>query len=305
MPRRRPLVRAFAAQRAATAETLERLRERVDEQAAEIRALWSQVEGTWEMADLHARIRATMEWIALADVPRDLLVSVITPTRNRSAMLGRAIDSVLEQSYPNWELIVIDDGSSDDTPGVLATQVDPRIRCLRTEGVGSSPARNRALDAARGEYIVYLDDDDALHPDWLRAVAWAADRHGAAVMYGAILGEYAGPNDAPAELRARGPVFALAAFDREALLRGNLAGGGQLTHRRDLPEARWDESLEVAADWDLLIRLTRDAPALALPAIATAVTRGGAADRLTNHPDHEMECERIRARHAPGVEIEP
>jgi O-antigen biosynthesis protein len=292
--RRRPSPRALRARLRALA----RLAEQVDEQAAELVRLRSQVEGTWEMADIHARVRATMEWIALADVPTTLLISVITPTRGRPELLRRAIGSVIAQSYANWELLVVDDGNDDRTSDAIASHDDPRIRALRTEGVGAGAARNEALKVARGDYVVYLDDDDAFHPHWLRSVAWAADRYGADVMYGAILGEYAGPNDAPQELRARGPVIALAEFDRERLLRENIAGGGQLAHRRDLPEARWDAGLGAAEDWDLLVRLTRDRPALALPAIASAVTRGTAGDRITNRPEAQRAKKLLQERYA-------
>jgi glycosyltransferase involved in cell wall biosynthesis len=290
-------VRELAARRAADDGGLAELRARLDEQAAEIARLRSQVEGTWEMADLHARVRATTEWIRLADVSDDLLISVITPTRNRAGMLGRAIGSVRRQSYPNWEQIVVDDGSSDNTADAVTEHDDARIRLLRTEGIGAARARNLAIEAARGDYVVYLDDDNAFHEDWLRSVAWAAAQHGADVMYGAILGEFAGPNDASEEQRARGPVIAQSRFDRARLLRENIVDGGQLAHRRDLPEARWDGSIDSAQDWDLLIRLTRDSDPLALPVISLAYARGRAPNRLSNQREAGAAAATIRARY--------
>lgn len=89
------------------------------------------------------------------------LVSVIVPTRNRAAYLSFALDSVLNQTYPNVEIIVIDDGSTDATTDVLDSYGD-RITVIRLSGNGVSAARNHGFRRARGEYIQFLDDDDTL-----------------------------------------------------------------------------------------------------------------------------------------------
>jgi glycosyltransferase involved in cell wall biosynthesis len=89
------------------------------------------------------------------------LVSVILPTYNRSSLLWQAVQSVRAQTYPHWELLVIDDGSSDDTPAVLSSLEDPRIRIIRLDHT-DNPARvrNAGLAVARGDHIAFLDDDD-------------------------------------------------------------------------------------------------------------------------------------------------
>jgi glycosyltransferase involved in cell wall biosynthesis len=92
------------------------------------------------------------------------MVSVIVPTHDRAAMLLRAIDSVLAQTFGDFELIVVDDASTDDTAERLGERPDPRIRCLRNAVAGGAPrARNRAIAEARGRYLAFLDDDD----EWL------------------------------------------------------------------------------------------------------------------------------------------
>jgi glycosyltransferase involved in cell wall biosynthesis len=90
-------------------------------------------------------------------------VSVIITTFNRSALVVEAIDSVLAQTYRDYEIIVVDDGSTDDTCAVLARYGD-RIRAIHQANAGLNAARNAAVDVARGEYFALLDDDDLWEP---------------------------------------------------------------------------------------------------------------------------------------------
>jgi glycosyltransferase involved in cell wall biosynthesis len=89
-----------------------------------------------------------------------ILFSVIIPTFNRLPFLKKAIDSVLSQSYSNFELIVVDDGSTDGTSDLLATYEDNRLISLYQENSGVSSARNKALNIAKGDFIAFLDSDD-------------------------------------------------------------------------------------------------------------------------------------------------
>lgn len=90
--------------------------------------------------------------------------SIIIATYNRAELLPRAVESVLAQSFPDWELIVVDDGSTDTTPEVLARYEDRRIVQLRQENGGQSSATNLGIQTATGQYICYLDDDDRYLP---------------------------------------------------------------------------------------------------------------------------------------------
>jgi glycosyltransferase involved in cell wall biosynthesis len=90
-------------------------------------------------------------------------ISVIITTYNRAALVVEAIDSVLAQTYRDFEIIVIDDGSTDDTRAVLARYGD-RIRCIHQANSGLNAARNAAVASARGEYFALLDDDDLWEP---------------------------------------------------------------------------------------------------------------------------------------------
>jgi glycosyltransferase involved in cell wall biosynthesis len=95
-------------------------------------------------------------------------VSVVVPTRNRSALLALTLRSVLRQQEVDFEVIVVDEASSDDTPAVLAALGDPRVRVIRHETVHGLPAaRNRGAAAARGDWLAFIDDDDLWAPDKL------------------------------------------------------------------------------------------------------------------------------------------
>ena len=96
------------------------------------------------------------------------LVSIIVPTYNREGQLRDAVESVLAQTYSHWELLVIDDGSTDGTREYLNTLTDPRVRPLMHHHSGNAGLlRNVAARAARGSYLAFLDSDDAWLPDKL------------------------------------------------------------------------------------------------------------------------------------------
>jgi glycosyltransferase involved in cell wall biosynthesis len=104
------------------------------------------------------------------------LFSVVIPTRNRRGLLARALESVRAQSSAPIEVIVVDDGSTDDTLEFLATQAD--VRVARSAGVGPGAARNAGAALAGGEYLAFLDSDDLWFPWTLAAMADAIEAHG-------------------------------------------------------------------------------------------------------------------------------
>jgi len=104
------------------------------------------------------------------------LVSVIVPTFDRAATLGAAIDSVLAQTHPEVEVVVVDDGSTDGSAEVLAGYGD-RIVVRRTANRGPAAARNEGMRAARGEYLAFLDSDDLYVEDKLAMQAAVLDAH--------------------------------------------------------------------------------------------------------------------------------
>lgn len=94
----------------------------------------------------------------------NLLVSIITPMYNGEKYVSQTIESVLDQTYQNWELIIVNDGSRDNSPAIVESYSlkDKRVRLIHQQNGGSASARNNALRHARGKYICFLDADDLL-----------------------------------------------------------------------------------------------------------------------------------------------
>jgi glycosyl transferase family 2 len=213
-------------------------------------------------------IDALTSWIEAVEVPETTLVSVVMPTHNRADLVPRALASVLAQSYGNWEALVVDDGSTDETAEVLAGYADePRIKVHRTLGIGSSGARNVALAAAAGDVVVYLDDDNVFDPMWFKAVVWAfGQRPEVNVLYAARV------IDDLDRVLHRGvghmPIVHFLPWNRAQLEQGMIADMGVMAHRSGLPEASFDERLNAHNDWDFFLRLTQLEDPLELPVIA-------------------------------------
>jgi len=191
---------------------------------------------------------------ALQDGPAPR-VSVAISTWNRAHLVGRAIRSALAQTFEDFELLVVDDGSTDATPEVLASVDDGRLRRVRHEqNHGISRTRNTALGLARGEWLAFLDDDNQWAPDYLeRQLAFAASRPGAGVVYcrACLRNAQSGSEVELGDLR-QGPVFC-------DLVEGwNPFVSSALIRRSLLVEAGGlDERLRATEDRDLWMRLAQ------------------------------------------------
>lgn len=189
-------------------------------------------------------------------------VSVLMPTWNRARIVGDAIRSVQAQSFTDWELIVVDDGSTDDTAATMAQFAgDPRIRYVPRPHAGHVATRNHALSLARGALVAYCDSDNIWYPGFLAAAvaAFAADP-GLDSLYGAMV------TDAHHE----GEWLIFEPWDRERLERGNFIDISTFMHRRALYErlGGFDPAILRVDDWDLILRYTKGSPPLRLPVLA-------------------------------------
>jgi glycosyltransferase involved in cell wall biosynthesis len=129
------------------------------------------------------------------------MISIITPTFNRAATLPRAVESVFGQTYPDWELVIVDDGSTDETTAYLSGLSDPRIQVVRhASNRGVTAAKNSGFDCIRGEWFIMLDSDDEMMPDALATLAECAERTGADVITCNAL------DSATGEMSGTGPV---------------------------------------------------------------------------------------------------
>lgn len=193
-------------------------------------------------------------------------VSVVLPTRNRAGVLADAIASVQAQTFRDWELLVVDDGSTDGTAETMRSFADdPRIRLLPQRHAGHAAARNRGIAAARGALLAYLDSDNVWFPSFLAAAVRALAAYPATdCVYGILVTD---AHQAPA--RATTSLL-FQPFDRARMLEENFIDINTIVHRRRLVDAYgvFDEHLDRLVDWDLLLRYTQDTPARRVPVMA-------------------------------------
>ena len=229
-------------------------------------------------------------WSSLAPLAAKPAISIVLATRNRSALLRRAIASVVAQSYPHWELLVVNDGSTDDTGSIVEAFGDERIRIIDGAGAGAGHARNLGLAAASGPIVTFLDDDNLMAPGWLRAVALAfEERPERIAVYGAQL-------RAAERLSTGDPsLLFVSPFDWERLLQHNFIDIGVVAHRTGLSRLSFDEALPRLIDWDYIVRLAGSFGLEPLPVVASVYTTD-APLRISYRDCLEREADKLRRR---------
>ncbi len=214
------------------------------------------------------------------------LVSIVLPFWNRRDVLPDALRSIQQQTYRNWELVAIDDGSTDDSAGIVRTFArDKRIRCHRlAENRGVAAARNVGVQQACGEYVAFIDSDDIWFPQKLQEQVSALKTLRApasTVIYTQI--EYA----------TRGQATRRVSIDwlsgnihRNCLAGWSPAITPSIMLHRDLflSKGGFDEHLAVHEDEDLWMKLARDHEFFCIPSILVRV-RTHAVNRLSWNPD--------------------
>lgn len=185
-------------------------------------------------------------------------VSVIIPTYNRAHLVGRAIQSVLAQTFRDFQLIVIDDGSTDNTPEVVSSIRDERVRYIRHEkNGGASAARNSGIRAASGAYIAFQDSDDEWMTDKLEKQMKAFENVASDV--GVV---YTGFWKIEGDKKTYIPSRKIEPKDgnlHSLLLRSNFIGGPVVLMKRECFDkaGMFDEELPMLNDWELWIRVSK------------------------------------------------
>ncbi|WP_319583462.1 glycosyltransferase [uncultured Pseudodesulfovibrio sp.] len=192
-------------------------------------------------------------------VEKNAMVSVIIPTYNRAKLVGQAIESVLRQTFDDYEIIVIDDGSADDTRDVV-TKKYPQVEYIYQDNAGVAAARNRGLRVAKGELVAFLDADDVWYDDKLEKQVqimrgdksvplcfsdWRVIKNGVVAHDSGML---AGGLNLDTE------------FDYSNLITGFCILPSTVMVRRDLvlKYGLFNEQLALCEDWDLFTRISTE-----------------------------------------------
>ncbi len=190
-------------------------------------------------------------------------ISIIMPTYNRGFTIATTVQSVLNQTYKDWELIVVDDGSSDDTRVVVDSFLsDKRIKYIYQPNSGAAHARNHGLKIASGQIAAYIDSDDPVYPKFLSRIIYVFESHPqikftvcnhekSIELYnkdGQLIDEL------PAEPAARSPITISDLYQWKFK-----TSGTGIAHR--LPtDIKWNESLRLLEDFEFILNLSLNYP---------------------------------------------
>lgn len=241
-----------------------------------------QIPAIFEAIDFERTLR-----IARArDVPQTDLVSIVMPMFNREKIVGEAITSVLAQTYRNFELLIVDDGSKDDSVAVVKSFDDPRIRLIElAHNSGVSAARNAGLRESKGPFIAYIDSDNVWSPDYLAVMldAFRQQPEATSAYAGQEVWEYLPTLD-----RDEFRFVRMAPFNRSRLEQRNFIDLNVFMHRRESYErfGGFNESMRRLVDWELILRYTVQHPPAFLPLTLGRYRIARADNQITFVEDH-------------------
>ena len=231
-------------------------------------------------SEKHKRCFAVMENIAskLENNDSSILVSVIMPTFNRADVIVESINSVLAQSYNNFELIIIDDGSNDNTVAVVKSIDDPRIRFFINEtNLGCSYSRNLGVRHSRGRYVFYLDSDNIWDPRYLKVMvgAFCSLSNASAIYSGQFL--FKGNSDKCFAVR-------FASFNPSLLENRNYIDLNCFGHTREAFESLggFNTELKRLIDYDFILRLSKKFEIYSIPVLLSSYYFAKANNTITS-----------------------
>jgi len=221
--------------------------------------------------------------------------SIITPFYNRQETIRRAVDSCLAQSHPHYELILIDDGSTDAALHTIGKQYGREIATNRIKLIhcpyhqGAAVARNLALARAKNPWIFYLDSDNYLYPDALSVLAKAITQHPLRqLFYGCC------------DMASDGERGHSIPFDRQKFLKKNFIDLGVFVHARSFYEkfGGFDTKLKRLMDWEMMIRYTQSQDPIFIPHVLMVYNDAKEdPSRITNKESLEEAFAYIRQKH--------
>jgi len=194
----------------------------------------------------------------------DNLISIITPTYNRGYIIRNPIDSILKQTYLSWELLIVDDGSTDNTEKIVGSYKDKRIKYIKQKKKDQAAARNKGLKMAQGKWITYLDSDNEFLPNYLGVMIKTFKKH-KRILYilpkaNRTLELFAGKKlikiiddsvDFPSSLTIKDIFLRKLHFDLNGFIHS--------VKIRD-EGIRFDESISVMEDWEFIMQIGEKHP---------------------------------------------
>lgn len=215
------------------------------------------------------------------------LVSIIMPTYNRAFIIDQAIKSVLNQTYSNWELIIIDDGSTDNTHDIVKKYMnDKRIKYFLKCNEGVSSARNYGLKISKGSLISYLDTDNKYYPNFISSMvnSMINNPEKNCAYSGYIFHEKNGSH-----------IIVHNEFNYKKLCDANFIDMNIFVHTKELYEnlGGFDENLKRLVDWDLILKYTKDNEPLFVKTIGCEYY-DGKWERISNSENHNDNFNRVR-----------
>lgn len=210
--------------------------------------------------------------------------SIIIPTYNRGNLLRKSIESVIAQSYPKWELLIVDDGSTDNTKQVVEAYADKRIKYIYQQNAERSAARNRGIENAQGLYIGFLDSDDYYTPDRLLKLHSSLSAMGNPVGFfytGILIENEKGIITERSEMnRSNMPVF-------DFVSQATIFNQQVCVHSTVLQKHKYNPGFTIGEDMELWLRVAADYEPTFLPGQSTFV--------LVEHDDRSVNVKRYNS----------
>lgn len=223
--------------------------------------------------------------------------SIVTPTFNRSHMIARGIQSVISQDFTGWELIIIDDGSTDATREIVSSFADNRIRYLYQPNAGRSAARNKGIEQAAGKYICFLDSDDYYSASHLSGLSEKIRElnEPLALLYTGICFEKNGTVERRIELENTLDDV------KEFVLKASIGTPQACVHSSILKEHRFNPLLHIGEDMELWLRIVDKYPLVHVNHYSIIAVEHDQRSVSTQNPDtYREQLRTLKAAFAPG-----
>lgn len=224
--------------------------------------------------------------------------SIIIPTYNRAAFLPKAIDSVLAQTYSDWELIIVDDGSTDNTSEIVGRYTDTRIRYIYQANAERSAARNKGIMHATGKYVCFMDSDTYMKPERLALLSEVLGKKDTIACYYTAI-KYRDEAKGTSIVK-EGKEYSFP-IDVNVLIQDIIATPQLCCATEILRKHKFNPALSIGEDMELLFRITVEYPLIYIPNQATVVEIEHEGRSVANHSKaSEKQLESLKVMFSEG-----